>query len=249
MRNLQTRCDPPSPTNSAGISANSGACLTPSASACARPSAPSPRPGIARSTEPGNATATASCMRRRRPVSPTVWPVEMGGWTATYPPISTSISPPWLAPPERAQGGTGGGTGPKAGCSPLRTSLADVVGGQMGAEAVDGRDDVSACRCRELAHVPAVGYGRRFVPTAKAHSSRSHRVPGRERPPFCGALVAPPPSRGVAHAPAVGVRTACHIGRRWPRRCDRPSCPTCTVHLLRHVAQIASAKPVTRTCA
>jgi hypothetical protein len=39
MRNLLARCDPPSPTNPAGISGNFGPCLIPSACSCARPSA------------------------------------------------------------------------------------------------------------------------------------------------------------------------------------------------------------------
>jgi hypothetical protein len=160
-----------------------------------------------------------------------VWPVEMGGWTATYPPISTSISAPWLARPERARGGTGGGTGAKARCSPLLAATSEVRGGQMCAEFIAGRGDVTACRCCELERVPADGSGRRPMPPADAHESWWAGVPGRERPPFCGAWVAPPPSRGsltprlsvsvlpVESAGDGRVVATCHPARHAPCIC------------------------------
>src|SRR6476659_8447529 len=37
--------------------------------------------------------------------------------------VSTFISPPWSARPDHLAGGTGGGTGPRAGCSPRPARL------------------------------------------------------------------------------------------------------------------------------
>jgi hypothetical protein len=214
------------------------------ASDFARRTAPSARPGIARSTGPGSATATACSTPPRRPLWPTAWLAGAGAWSATCRPIGTCTSPPWLAPPEGAPGGTGRGTGAKAMCSPLLAATAEVDEGRHRTGFATGRRDASACRCCELERVPADGSGRRPVPPADAHESWWDGVPGRERPPFCGAWVAPPPSWGVAHAPAVRVRTSCVVGRRWPCRCDLPSRPKCAAHLLRHVARNAGAQPV-----
>ena len=58
---------------------------------------------------------------------------------------------------------------------------------------------------------------------------------GRERPPFCGAWVAPPPSRGVAHAPAsVSVRPCCRPAMAVSLRPAIP--PEMRRASLRHVA-------------
>ena len=243
MRNSHTPYHQPLPTNSAGISANSGPRLMQAASDSARRTAPSARPGIARSTGPGSAMAIACCTRPRRPRWPTVWLAETGAWSATCRPIGTSISHPWLAAPEGAPGGTGGGTGPKAHCSPLLTSNAEVNGPRNRARLTPGRRDASACRCRELEAMPAEGSGRRFLPPAGAHDRWWDGVPRRERPPVCGPGW-PRPRPGGRSRPGC-LCPCCTLNRPAMATSFRPAiAPDMRRESVAPVARNADAKPV-----
>ena len=83
----------------------------------------SARHGFAPFGEPGSRTATASSMSPCPPVSRTPSPVRAVVLNAMNYLVSTFISPPWSARPDHLAGGTGGGTGPRAGCSPRPARL------------------------------------------------------------------------------------------------------------------------------
>ena len=78
----------------------------------------SARHGFALFGKPGSRTATASSMWPCPPVSRTPSPARAVVLNAMSYLVSTFISPPWSARPDHRRGGTGGGTGPRAGCSP-----------------------------------------------------------------------------------------------------------------------------------
>jgi len=92
---------------------------------------------------PGSRTATASSMLR----CPRVWrmplPVRAAVSNAMSYLVSTFISRPWSARPESRRGGTGRGTGPRAGCSPLPCQAAALGRGVAARRALFGRDPKS----------------------------------------------------------------------------------------------------------
>jgi hypothetical protein len=73
--------------------------------------------------KPGSRTATASSMWPCPPVLRTPSPARAVVLNAMSYLVSTFISPPWSARPNQPAGGTGGGTGPCAGCSPRPAQL------------------------------------------------------------------------------------------------------------------------------
>ena len=79
---------------------------------------PSARRDFARFGRRGCRMATASSMWPCPPVSRTPSPARAVVLNAMSYLVSTFISPPWSARPDQPSGGTGGGTGPRAGCSP-----------------------------------------------------------------------------------------------------------------------------------
>ena len=83
----------------------------------------SARHGFAQFGKPGSMTATASSMSPCPPVSRTPSPARTVVLNAMSYLVSTFISPPWSARPDQPAGGTGGGTGPRAGCSPRSARL------------------------------------------------------------------------------------------------------------------------------
>jgi len=83
----------------------------------------SARHGFALFGKPGCRTETASSMWPCPPVSRTPSPARAVVLNAMSYLVSTFISPPWSARPDQPSGGTGGGTGPRAGCSPRRAQL------------------------------------------------------------------------------------------------------------------------------
>jgi len=83
----------------------------------------SARHGFAQFGKPGSRTATASSMWPCPPVSRTPSHATAVVLNAMSYLVSTFISPPWSARPDQAAGGTGGGTGPCAGCSPRAERL------------------------------------------------------------------------------------------------------------------------------
>ena len=83
----------------------------------------SARHGFAPFGKPGSRTATASSMSPCPPVLRTPSPVRAVVLNAMSYLVSTFISPPWSARPDHSAGGTGGGTGPCAGCSPRPARL------------------------------------------------------------------------------------------------------------------------------
>ena len=83
----------------------------------------SARHGFALFGKPGCRTETASSMWPCPPVSRTPSPARAVVLNAMSYLVSTFISPPWSARPDHPAGGTGGGTGPCAGCSPRPAQL------------------------------------------------------------------------------------------------------------------------------
>ena len=83
----------------------------------------SARHGFALFGKPGCRTETASSMWPCPPVSRTPSPARAVVLNAMSYLVSTFISPPWSARPDHPAGGTGGGTGPCAGCSPRPARL------------------------------------------------------------------------------------------------------------------------------
>jgi hypothetical protein len=83
----------------------------------------SARHGFALFGKPGCRTETASSTWPCPPVWPTLSPARAGVLNAMSYLVSTFISPPWSARPDHPVGGTGGGTGPCAGCSPRPARL------------------------------------------------------------------------------------------------------------------------------
>ena len=83
----------------------------------------SARHGFALFGKPGSRTATASSMWPCLPASRTPSPARAVVLNAMSYLVSTFISRPWSARPESRRGGTGRGTGPRAGCSPRRAQL------------------------------------------------------------------------------------------------------------------------------
>ena len=83
----------------------------------------SARHGFALFGKPGSRTETASSMWPCPPVWRTPSPARAVVLNAMSYLVSTFISPPWSARPDRPAGGTGGGTGPCAGCSPRPARL------------------------------------------------------------------------------------------------------------------------------
>ena len=81
------------------------------------------RHGFALFGKPGCRTETASSMWPCPPLSRTPSPARAVVLNAMSYLVSTFISPPWSARPDQPSGGTGGGTGPCAGCSPRRAQL------------------------------------------------------------------------------------------------------------------------------
>ena len=84
---------------------------------------PSARHGFALFGKPGSRTETASSMWPCPPVWRTPSPARAVVLNAMSYLVSTFISPPWSARPDHPAGGTGGGTGPCAGCSPRPARL------------------------------------------------------------------------------------------------------------------------------
>ena len=83
----------------------------------------SARHGFALFGKPGCRTETASSMWPCPPVSRTPSPARAVVLNAMSYLVNTFISPPWSAQPDHPAGGTGGGTGPCAGCSPRPAQL------------------------------------------------------------------------------------------------------------------------------
>ena len=83
----------------------------------------SARRGFALFGKPGSRTATASSMWPCLPVSRTPSPAKAVVLNAMSYLVSTFICPPWSGRPDQPAGGTGGGTGPCAGCSPRPVRL------------------------------------------------------------------------------------------------------------------------------
>ena len=83
----------------------------------------SARHGFGLFGKPGSRTATASSMSPCPPALRTPSPAKAVVLNAMSYLVSTFISPPWSARPDQPSGGTGGGTGPRAGCSPRRAQL------------------------------------------------------------------------------------------------------------------------------
>ena len=83
----------------------------------------SARHGFAQFGKPGSKTATASSIWPCPPVSRMPSPARAVVLNAMSYLVSTFISPQWSARPDHPAGGTGGGTGPCAGCSPRSARL------------------------------------------------------------------------------------------------------------------------------
>ena len=83
----------------------------------------SARHGFALFGKPGCRTETASSTWRCPPVWRTPSPARAVVLNAMSYLVSTFISPPWSARPDHPAGGTGGGTGPCARCSPRAAGL------------------------------------------------------------------------------------------------------------------------------
>src|SRR4051812_10481482 len=127
------------------------------------------------------------------PVSRTPSPVRAVVLNAMNYLVSTFISLPWSALPDHLTGGTGGGTGPRAGCSP-RPARVPSVGAGGGEEVSSLVERVKSLFAQGLRRLRSGGPLCRPL-SVTATQPQLKGQPWRERPRVLAASAIPPAPR------------------------------------------------------
>ena len=171
----------------------------------------------------GCRTVTALSTWPRPSVSRTASPVKAALFNAMEYLVSTCILPPWSAPPDHGPGGTGGGTGPRAGCSPLRRRV-PILGATDCDGSSDFREGVNSLRATGLRRLRSGGAlcRPRCLPGTHPELKGSRGVSDPEIWPHWRSRPRPAKGRSRHGVPVSAGLSGCHfVGWFAARTCGR----------------------------